>query len=273
MTVWLICGTLAELGLGADLVRSDDFDSARPVATLRMASSAAICGSLILLAPALSLAFNTPGATRVIRLWRSASSYFAHIVRLPRSAKVSTGPHLFRQCGRASRVFLHNDCVGAQRGWRYGTRGCQVAGQVLTGIVLLLLCRVRIRFGFNRAIARESLKFSIPLAAANLVSWLLLSVDNVVVARVAGTKALGLYVVAFNISSWPMSAVGQAIRAVGLPAFAQVRSGEGRTGAVKKIMGAIWALSIGLAGMLAVLGSEVIEVLYGKPWLPLRVPW
>ena len=271
MTVWLICGTLAELGLGADLVRSDDFDQRAPtVATLGMASSAAICASLMLLAPALSLAFNTPGATRVIQVMAISILVFgvtivpsAALQRKYRQDLIFSANAAGLLASSSTMIALALSGVGAM-----ALAVGQVAGQVLTGIVLLLLCRVRIRFGFNRAIARESLRFSIPLAAANLVSWLLLSVDNVVVARVAGTTALGLYAVAFNISSWPMSAVGQAIRAVALPAFAQVRSGEGRTDAVKKIMGAIWALSICLAGMLAVLGSEVIEVLYGKPWLP-----
>ena len=100
----------------------------------------------------------------------------------------------------------------------------QVCGQVATAIGFYVATRLRLRLGFDRRIALESAAFCLPLALANLLSWLLISLDNLVVARVLSPVELGFYVLAFNVSSWPMSAVGQAIRVVALPAFARLDS-------------------------------------------------
>ena len=64
-------------------------------------------------------------------------------------------------------------------------------------------------FGFDRTVARSALRFGLPLAIANMLSWALLNVDNVVISRTSGVVALGFYVLAFNVSSWPMTAIGR----------------------------------------------------------------
>ena len=53
----------------------------------------------------------------------------------------------------------------------------------------------------------------------------LLNVDNIILARVAGATALGYYVLAFNISSWPMSALAQVVRSISLPISRSTRAG------------------------------------------------
>ena len=58
--------------------------------------------------------------------------------------------------------------------------------------------------GWKKAEARRLLAFGLPLAGANLLAFLVLNVDYIVVGRVLGAEALGLYMLAFNISGWPM---------------------------------------------------------------------
>ena len=97
----------------------------------------------------------------------------------------------------------------------------RLVAQASATAVQFVLSRTRPHFGFDRSIAGPALRFGLPLAGANLLSWALLNVDNIVIARAAGEVALGFYVLAFNVSSWPMTAIGTAIRSVSLAAFSR----------------------------------------------------
>ena len=97
----------------------------------------------------------------------------------------------------------------------------RLVAQASATAVQFILSRTRPQFGFDRSIAGPALRFGLPLAGANLLSWALLNVDNIVIARAAGEVALGFYVLAFNVSSWPMTAIGTAIRSVSLAAFSR----------------------------------------------------
>jgi PST family polysaccharide transporter len=145
-------------------------------------------------------------------------------------------------------------------------------GHVVGQLVMLMLqyrrAGVPLRFGFVPSYARESAAFCLPLAVANLISWVLLSVDNVVVARALGSYELGLYVLAFNISSWPMSAVGQSLRAVALPAFARINNPGSRGSALQRSAAVVWSLSLPMGVLLATLAVPAVTLLYGERWRP-----
>jgi len=142
----------------------------------------------------------------------------------------------------------------------------QLSSQLVATVLQYGATKTRPKFGFNRGIARESAGFCLPLALANLLSWALLSVDNLVIARTTSTTDLGLYVLAFNMSSWPMGAVGQAIRVVALPAFARMRSPAQRNQALISVSGPIWAVSVLLGMLLVTLAGPLISFLYGEHW-------
>jgi O-antigen/teichoic acid export membrane protein len=98
------------------------------------------------------------------------------------------------------------------------------------------------------------------------LSWALLNIDNVVVSRFAGPMALGFYVLAFNISSWPMSALGQVVRSIALPAFS--REHEGREGgSLTTATSLTWAVALPAGAFLALLSVPLIAVVYGEKWL------
>ncbi len=103
---------------------------------------------------------------------------------------------------------------------------------------------------------------------------MLLNVDNLVVVRISGEVALGYYVLAFNVSSWPMSAIGTAIRSVSLPAFSRTtnaREDFGEEGSDPILLSATalsWAAAVPAGVMLAVLSASLIRLLYGNQWDP-----
>jgi len=79
---------------------------------------------------------------------------------------------------------------------------------------------------------------------------------------------LGLYSLAFNVSSWPSSVIGTAVRAVAMPVFAR-RSDDTGTADHDGLVTAsslTWALAVPVSMLLGILAGPVIETLYGHKW-------
>ncbi|MET0739061.1 MAG: oligosaccharide flippase family protein, partial [Acidimicrobiales bacterium] len=231
LTVWTILGALSEFGLGSDLVRAADPERRAPtVATMGMVLGVGAAVTMALAAPALASAFRSPESAPVVQVMALALALFGLTIvpaaALQRAYRQRT---LFVVNGTGLLVSAATIVTLAllDRGPMALAWG-QVAAQASVVVGLHLATHTRPRFGFDAEVARESLAFCLPLAMANLVSWLLITLDNLVVSRELSPEALGLYVLAFNVSSWPMSAVGQAVRVVALPAFADTASVEER---------------------------------------------
>ncbi len=269
LTVWTILGTLAEFGLGTDLVRSPDLERRAPtVATLGLLTSGILAAGMVVAAEPIAVAFASPESDGVIRVMAISIALFGFSI-VP-AARMQRD---FRQRG----LLLCNGAglvACALVTWTLATSGAgasalawgQVANQAVIVVCLYAATSTSPRFGYIHEVFLESVAFCLPLAMANLLSWVLLSVDNLVVARTLGPVGLGFYVLAFNVSSWPMSVVGSALRVVALPGFAQVESTERRNLALVRVMGPTAAVAAFLALTLASLAGPVVELLYGSRW-------
>ena len=271
LTVWSVLGTLAEMGLGSDVIRSEAPGRMIPtVGTIGLASGLLLAGAMFVGAPAIAASFASPESTDVVRVMSLGMVVIgltivpsALLVREYRQRTLMIGNAVGLLLGTAITVVLVNAGHGAM-----SLAVGQVAGQAVTGIVLYAAVRRVPVFGWNQRIAIESLSFCMPLAAANLVSWLLLSIDNVIVGRELGTKELGFYLIAFNVASWPMSAVGQAIRLVALPALSQVEGRQQRAQAFLRAITVVLPIAVLLGLALATTAGPIIEALYGSRWVP-----
>lgn len=275
LTVWTVLSTLAELGLGADLVRSPEPDRRAPtVATLGIVAGVGLAGTMALAAAPLAAAFESPDSVGAIRLMALAIAVFG----------LGIVPAALLQRDFRQRALLLCNLAGLGAG---ATVTCVLAsngagavslawGQVATQavvVVALHLAAARVpRFGWSPAEARDSIAFCVPLTAANLLSWVLLGVDNLVVARGLGPTGLGLYVLAFNISSWPMSVVATAVRVVALPAFSQVADPGARNRALERVVAPTAAAATLLVLPLALLARPLVELLYGDRWAAAALP-
>ena len=143
----------------------------------------------------------------------------------------------------------------------------RVAAQTCTMVLLFVAARERPRLGWDREVAPSALRFGLPVAIANLISWGVLGTDKVVIAGLIDPVALGYYVLAFNISTWPMTAVGQVVRSVALPAFSRAHE-DGRPLPVAAATGLTWALAAPLGALLAALAAPLVHVVYGERWAP-----
>ncbi|MCP3423020.1 oligosaccharide flippase family protein [Nocardioides pinisoli] len=269
LTVWMLLSALSEFGLGADLVRAQDPARRAPtVATLGAVIGLVAAAAMAVTAGEVAAAFGSPESTDALRVMSLVPALFG----------LTIVPAALLQ-----RAYRQRALFGVYAAGLVASAGCtvslillgagatalawgQVAGQAVMLVALHVAASHRPRFGLDGRLARESLSFSIPLAVANLVSWTLITVDNLIVSRELGIVALGLYVLAFNVSSWPMSAVGQAVRVVALPAFAETESARERNEGLLRSTGLLVMVAAAMGVGLATMATSVVTLLYGERW-------
>ncbi|TQS91534.1 glycosyltransferase [Arthrobacter sp. TS-15] len=270
LTVQTVLMTMADLGMSADLIRSEEPARKAPtIATLGVVAGTTLAATMAFSAQGTAELLGSPAAGPVI-----AVMSFSLLL-----AGVGVVPYATLQRDFAQRklfiVALVDFTVGTALVLLLITFGWGVmalaAGRLISQAVSLLvqfrLARTPFRLGFDKSIAPSVVAFGVPVAGANLLSWALLNVDNVAISRLAGPVALGYYFLAFNISTWPMSALGQVVRSVALPAFARI-SGTMRKLSFAIFLGPVWAVALLAGTMLALLSAQLIEFVYGARWLP-----
>ncbi|MFC0532183.1 oligosaccharide flippase family protein [Phytohabitans kaempferiae] len=271
LTLQNVLLALADLGLSADLIRSGDIERrAATATTLTTASGAVFALVMILTAAPFAGAMGSPDAAGVVQVI-SLTLILAGMSCVPYAIMQRD----FRQPEQTALglIALVLDLVITVSLVLLGLGAMALAisrviTQSVTTAVQFWMVRMRPRFGWNREIARGLVRFGIPLAAANLVYMAIVSVPNLMVGSMMGSVALGFFLLAFNISSWPLNALGAAVRAVALPGFARLndpdRKAEGFGAAVAVTVA--WSVLAGL--LLSALAASVVPLLYGAKWQP-----
>lgn len=268
LTVQSVLVTLVDLGLSTDLVRAEDPERRAPtVATVSLANGVVLACAMTLTAAPVAALMGVPEAAPVVAVlvWTlpicgAGVVPYAKLQREFQQRKLFAGSLADFVVSTIVTIGL----IALGMGPMALAIGRIAAQSAATG-VQFVLARVRPRFGLDRVVARQALAFGVPLAGANLLSWALLNIDNVAISRVAGTTALGLYVLAFNISSWPMSAIGQAVRSVSLAGFSRSSRADGDGGLVMALS-LTWAAALAAGVLLAALSGPLVAVLYGSRW-------
>ncbi len=274
LTAQSILVTFSELGLTAALVRGRDLEARAPTAmTLGLILGVGLAVSMSLLAEPIAVALGSAAATNIIRVL-SLTLILSGISVAP-SAVIQRSFMQSRQFIADSTSLFVSSISTILFIWAgmgpMSLAWSRVIGQAVTLALLMALSRTRLHFGFNAGIASELAKFGLPLCLANFLSWLLLSIDYIVVGHQLGATSLGIYVLAFNIASWPTSAISQSLRGVALPAFSRQNDdgvqGKASTGRALVLSTALtWACAAPMAGLLLVLSAPLILALYGSPW-------
>ena len=110
-------------------------------------------------------------------------------------------------------------------------------------------------------------KFGFPLAGANIVNYVLLNGDYAVVGHLAGAVALGAYVLAFNVASWPSSLLGFMVNNVSMPAFSRVKDDADRlNNAIARALRAISLVVMPMSALTIALARPLVLTLYGPKW-------
>ncbi|MEU3059173.1 oligosaccharide flippase family protein [Streptomyces subrutilus] len=279
-TVLLVLLSANELGVSLAIVRweGDPRRFAPTVLTLSAVSSGLLYAALFASAPAVAEVLGSPEASGVLRV-------MCLCVVLDGLSQVPAG-FLTREFAQGRRMaidglnFVLSTAVTlllAVEGW--GAMSFAV-GSVVGNVAALAGCCLAapgtLKFGWDREQARALLRFGLPLAGASMLALGVVNVDTMVVGASLDQLALGFYVLAFNISGWPVRIISEAARRVSFAGFsrlaaspAALASGFGRA------LGVVVTGTVPLCVLLAVLAGPIVDLVYGDRWGPAAaaLPW
>jgi O-antigen/teichoic acid export membrane protein/O-antigen ligase len=141
-----------------------------------------------------------------------------------------------------------------------------VAGNVV-GLVGCGICAPgMLRPGWNRRQARELMRYGLPLAGASLLVLMMLNVDSVVIGATLGPVSLGLYQIAFNMSSWPVRSVSEIARRVSFAGFSRIAGTGKLAGGFGDSLALLMTAAMPASVLLLVLAKPLIHFVYGGQW-------
>ena len=261
--------SMNELGVSLAIVRWDgDVRRIAPtVATLSLLSSIALYALAFLSAPAIAQVLNAPEASSMIRVLS-----LGVLVDGLAAVSIQVLSREFAQ-GRRFAIDGISFAVGTALtiGLAAGGLGAwslvwgSLTASILSGTLAIVAAPWRTRFGLDRDTTRALLVFGLPLAGSSLLLFVMLNVDYLVVGNLLGATALGLYIWAFNLCSWPVNLVSTTIRRVSLAGFSRVPD-RGSPKAYAASVGATLLLAVPMCTGLAIFASQIIGVLYGDTW-------
>jgi lipopolysaccharide exporter len=143
-----------------------------------------------------------------------------------------------------------------------------LAGNLVWSAMQWGLTGFRPTFGFDRAIARSMASYGGMAALLEILSVLANRVDTIVIGRIMGERALGLYTVAVRVPELAIDSVNWTVSRVAFPALSRSRAQAENT---------MHAVALGLiryqtlyavpaAVGAAVLAGPLLTVLFGEVW-------
>jgi O-antigen/teichoic acid export membrane protein len=264
--------SLNELGVSLAIVRwPGDPERIRPtVTTISMVTSAIVYAVCWFGAPAFTGAMDAPGATGVVRvlcLSVLVDGFTAPVAQMV-NREFKQGLRLFVDSSNlvVTTGLTVSLAVTGHGAWSLAIG--QVTGNAVSSLVLFGLSKKWPRLGFNPELARKLLVFGLPLAGASLLMVAMLNVDYVVTGRMLGAVALGLYLQAFNLASWPVNVFSLVVRRVSLAAFARVQEDRSERQAVFAKMAMVLAIpTLPVCIVLGLLAWPIVSTLYGHAWV------
>lgn len=269
LTVQTLVMSLGDLGLGTQLIRTRSFEDAAPtIATLGALSGLGLAGLLVATAPVIARAMGSVEAGPAIAVLGGTIALgglgvvpFALLQRRFSQGLLLAVTAADFVVGTSVSIVL----VVADQG-ALGLALGRLAGQGVGTLLLFVVTRRRPVYAWDASMMASATRFGLPIALANVLSWATLGLPTPVIAHHSGTAQLGLYVLAFNVSSWPMTVLGQAVRAVALPAFSRTVD-QDQALVLRRSLRLTWAVAAPCGVALAVLAEPVVRTLYGDRWV------
>jgi PST family polysaccharide transporter len=262
-----------ELGVSLAIVRWRD-DPARiapTVNSISVLSSLLLFGAVVLTAPSFASAMGDPQATNVVRLMSVAI-----VINGAVAAPAALLQREFKQ-GRRMAIDQVNTWLGAVVSLALALTGLgamslaigRIAGSVISGVLFLIWAPLPYRFGFNPSVAKALLRFGLPLAGASMIVFAVGYADQLVAGAFLGSTALGFYVLAFNLSSWPVSIFSQPLRSVAPAAFARLQDDPTQMNqAFADVLRLLSTVALPSCLLLVGAATAIIEFVYGVDWAP-----
>jgi PST family polysaccharide transporter len=158
--------------------------------------------------------------------------------------------------------------VMACRGWGYWSLAGGFIGQSLINMVLVMvLARHDVRPLLHLSSLMDLARFGGGLSLGRIINYLALNGDKLVIGRLIGGDALGLYDRAYKLASLPGSLYEMAASKVALSSLSRVQNEPQRLRAAYRRGIELTALvGLPMTALMIVLAPLIIDVLLGPQW-------
>lgn len=262
-----------ELGVSLAIVRwpGDPARIVPTVNTISIAGSALFCGVAVLMAPLFTAAMGDPEATDVVRVL-ILCVFINGVVASPAALLQRS----FRERTRLG-IDQANVWVGAVLSVVLALAGMgamalavgRIAGSLVSGAMFLAASPLPYRVGIDRSLVGPLLRFGLPLAGTSIIFFAVGYADQLTTGAVLGSTALGFYVLAFNLSSWPVSILAQPLRRVAPASFSALQHDRTQmNNAVISIIRVLASVAMPPVLFLAGIAVPLVALVYGDVWLP-----
>lgn len=262
-----------ELGVSLAIVRwpGDPKEIAGTVTTISVLSSTVIFIGAYVLAPYFAAAMGDPEATGVVRIMASCVVI---------NGAVATPAALMQRDflqGRRMIIDQVNVWLGAVVSVTLVFLGMgamslalgRVLASVAAAILFIKYSPLPFNFGWNKHKVHPLLSFGLPLAASSILVFAVGYVDQIIAGKMLGALALGFYVLAFNLSSFPTSIFSQPLRSVAPPVFAKLQHDlPAMRAAMLTLVGVVAAAVLPVVAVMAGAAVPLITFVYGSVWAP-----
>jgi O-antigen/teichoic acid export membrane protein len=220
-------------------------------------------------APLYGQVTGSPGVTGVI-LVLSLSPVFAGLespalvlaerhLRFVRVAVFQTGIAVVRIGVVAGLAYALGDVYALA----WGQAGVALVSAVLSWFFFAPLCLPCL----NRADAGEILSIGKHFVLIAIGSFATTQADNLIVGSVLGSAALGYYVLAYQISQWPIAIQMKIMGRVALPVFSRIQGNRSRQmAALDRALGVQFLTLIPFCAALLLFAPAIVEVVLGSQY-------
>lgn len=265
--------TVGDLGTGMALVHwpSRQEDAAQVTFVINLAVGAAWFGLTLLLAPAVAVFFGSPAALDVLRTlaWSFPLKYLGstHDALCQKGLRFRARllPELAQAAVKAAAsVLLATAGLGV---WSlvYG----HLLGLAVWTLLLWTVMPWRPRWRWPKGLLRPMLGYGRRIVAVNLLAAVTHHADLVVVGKMLGAGALGLYQMAAKLPEASITALLWVTSRVLFPALSLVRGQGGAVGrAYLRALSYVSLFTVPIAVLLVGLAEPLVLVAFGESWRP-----
>ncbi|MGE3619304.1 MAG: lipopolysaccharide biosynthesis protein [Acidimicrobiia bacterium] len=273
MAVVAILFGLNDLGLLLAIVRwkgEDLREACRTAQTVAMGFSLALYVMVFAAAPWFCRAMNSPDSIPVLRVlaltvFIDGITTASHglLVRFFMQDRFAKSEFAAMPVGVISSILLAWAGAGV---WALALS--QLLANVVSGVMLFRYAPFRVGFGFQWKIAKPMLAYGLPLALTSLVEYCLLNADYLIVSRALDPAAVGIYLLAYNVSNWPISIITDAVRRVSIAGFARLEGAEDSLRRnFSKAFSLLMSAAFPLLVCLGLFALPLITFVYGDQWV------
>lgn len=271
MAIVSFAGLFRDLGLSSAAIQKKDLTNAQQsnLFWLNVAMGTLLTILVAAASPLVVMFYGKPEL-----LWVTVALSFSFLIG---SFGTQHGAMLVRnmQFGRNAVAGISGALVGlavsitlAFQGWSYWSLVWgNLSGSLITTVLFFILSPFRPGLMVKGTGIRDMLKFGANVTAFDFVNYFNRNLDNILVGRVWGATALGVYSRAYSLLLMPINAIRSPIMAVAFPALSSLQSRPSDYRSYyRSILIALSSLSVPFMGFIILAAEPIVAIVLGERW-------